>query len=233
MFVRDEAPAFGRMGLIAASGAAVTVLAAWMRLMSGTPPGWPLIVAIWLAAGAMIIVLCRTTMPAQLRGGLVLALIATMCLGATRGNVFGVHTVGDQVAQQVDQATAARGAIDSYATGVSPAPQAGEGGAEIALTAGREGGDDWARDIDAAWRNRIGGAGARDIRIEGWVDEQGEADGLIRIAIDWRVTHGFTSAHCGQTSSAGRDRATMIDAVAEPMVQAVERTMREGTASCP
>lgn len=233
MFVRDQAPVIGKLGVIVAAGAAGMVLAAWMRLASGPPPGWPQIVAIWLAAGAMIIVLCRTTMPAQLRGPLVLALIATMFFGVARGDIFGVHAVGDQVAQGVDQASAARGAIDSYATGVAPTPQAGEGGAEVALTAGRSGGGDWARDIDAAWRDRIGGARARDIRIEGWVDEEGEADGLTRIAVDWGVTHGFASARCGQTSSAGRDRATMIDAVAEPMAQAVQRTMREGKASCP
>lgn len=234
MFVRDEAPVFGKTGVAAATGAAGIVLVGWMRLGSGGAPGWPLILALWLAAGAMIVVLCRTTMPAQVRGPLVLALITTMFFDVARADLFGIHKVGDQVAQGADRASADRAAIDSYATGVAPAPQAADqGGAEVALTAGRNGGDDWARDIDTAWRNRIGGARARDIRIEGWVDEEGQADGLTRIAVDWGITHGFASAHCGHTSSAGRDRATMIDAVAEPMVQAVERTMREGKASCP
>ena len=121
MVVRDEAPAFGKVGAIAAVGAAGTVLAAWMRLASGAAPGWPLIAAIWLAAGAMIVVLCRATMPAQLRGPLVLALIATMFFGVARADLFGAHRIGDQVAQGVDEASAARGAIDSYATGVAPA----------------------------------------------------------------------------------------------------------------
>jgi hypothetical protein len=234
MMARDEAPVIGRAGVIAAAGAAGLVLAGWMRLATGTPPGWPTIVAIGLAAGAMILVLCRTAMPAQLRGTLVLALVATMFLGAARGDVFGARKVGDTVAAGVDQASADGAAIDSYASGVAVAPaDDGSGGAEVALVAGRTGGADWARDIDAAWRGRIGGARARDIRIDGWVDEEGHADGVTRVAVDWGITQRFASQRCGRTSSAGHDRATMIASIAEPMVQAIRRTLREGKASCP
>jgi len=233
MMVRDEAPVIGKGGVLAAAGAAGTVLAEWMRLMSGGPPGWPVIVAAWLAAGGMILVLCRTAMPAQLRGPLVFALIATMFLGVARADLFGVHRVGDQVAQGVDQAAQDRSAIDSYATGVAPSRPAGSEGADVELVAGRDGGGDWARDINAAWRGRVGGRVARDVRIDGWVDEEGSEDGLTRVAVDWGISHHFASQHCGRTSSAGRDRATMIQAIAEPMAQAIERTVREGKASCP
>lgn len=233
MLIRDEAPVIGKTGVLAAAGALGVVLAGVMRLTSGTAPGWPSIVVIGLAAGAMIVVLCRTAMPAQLRSILVLALIGTMFFGAARADLFGIHRVGDRVAQGVGQAGADRAAIDSYATGVAPAAPAGEEGVEVALVAGRNGGGDWARDIDAAWRNRIGGHNARDIRIDGWVDEEGSQDGLTRVAVDWGISHRFASQRCGRTSSAGRDRATMIQAIAEPMVQAVERSVREGKASCP
>jgi hypothetical protein len=233
MLARDEAPIIGRMGVIAAASAAGTVLAGWMRLASGSAPGWPVIVTIWLAAGAMILVLCRTTMPAQLRGPLVLALIATMFFSIARADLFGFHRMSDQMTQGVDQAAQDGAAIDSYATGVPTSRPGGSGGADVALVAGRDGGGDWARDIDAAWHGRIGGHAARDIRIDGWVDEEGSEDGLTRIAVDWQITHHFASLRCGRTSSAGRDRATMIQAVAEPMAEAVERTVREGKASCP
>jgi hypothetical protein len=233
MLARDEAPIIGRMGVIAAAGAAGTALAGWMRLASGSAPGWPVVVAIWLAAGAMILVLCRTAMPAQLRSPLVLALIATMFFGVARADLFGAGKVGAQVSQGIDQAAAGRAAIDSYATGVAPAPMSGDGGADVALAAGRDGDGDWARDINAAWRDRIGGDRARGIRIDGWVDEEGADDGLTRVAVDWGITQDFDSRHCGRTSSAGRDRATMIQAIAEPMAEAVQRTLSEGKASCP
>ena len=167
MLAREEAPIIGKMGVIAAAGAGGTVLAGWMRLASGPAPGWPMILTIWLAAGAMILVLCRTTMPAQLRGPLVLALIATMFFGVARADLFGVHKMGDQMAQGVDQAAQDGAAIDSYATGVPTSRPGGSDGADIALVAGRDGGGDWARDIDAAWRGRIGGHAARGIRIDG------------------------------------------------------------------
>ncbi|MBA2935882.1 hypothetical protein HZF05_17515 [Sphingomonas sp. CGMCC 1.13654] len=233
MLARDEAPVIGRMGVIAAAGAAGLVLAGWMRLASGPPAGWPVLTALGLASGAMIVTLCRTAMPSQLRGLLVAALIGTLFFGVARADPFGGHAAGDQVAQAADQAAQDRAAIDSYATGVAATPAPGGGGAELALAAGRNGGGDWARDINATWRDRIGGRRARDVRIDGWVDEEGGPDGLTRVAVDWGVTHHFASRHCGRTSSAGRDRATMIQAIAEPMVQAVERTLREGKASCP
>lgn len=233
MMVRDDEPIIGKAGVVAAASAAGVVLAAFMRLTSGTP-GWPAILAVFLAAGAMIIVLCRTAMPAQLRGPLVLALVATMFFGVARADLFGTHKMGDQMAQGADQAAQTGAAIDSYATGVAVGPAAGGGGgADVVLVAGRNGGADWARDIDAAWRGRVGGPIARDIRIDGWVDEEGRTDGLTRIAVDWGISQRFVGQRCGRTSSAGRDRATMIQAVAEPMVQAIERTVREGKASCP
>ena len=232
MMVRDDAPIIGKAGVVAAAGAAGVVLAAFMRLTSGTP-GWPAIVTVFLAAGAMIIVLCRTTMPAQLRGPLVLALVATMFFGVARADLFGTHKVSDQMVQGADQIAQNSAAIDRYATGVATGPAAAGGGADVMLVAGRNGGGDWARDIDAAWRGRIGGHAARDIRIDGWVDEEGREDGLTRIAVDWGITERYVGQRCGRTSSAGRDRATMIQAVAEPMVQAIERTVREGKASCP
>jgi hypothetical protein len=234
MMVRDDdAPVIGKAGVIAAAGAAGVVLAAVMRLTSGTP-GWPTIITVFLACAATIIVLCRATMPSQLRGPLVLALVATMFFGVARADVFGTHRVGDRMAQGADQVAQDGAALDSYATGVAAGPAAtARGGADIVLVAGRNGGSDWARDINAAWRGRIGGAIARDIRIDGWVDEEGRENGLIRIAVDWGITERFAGQRCGRTSSAGRDRATMIQAVAEPMVQAVERTVREGKASCP
>lgn len=233
MVVRDEAPIIGKTGVLAAAGAAGVVLAGWMRLTSGAAPGWPVLAGMGLAAGAMILVLCRTAMPPQLRGPLVLALIATLFLGVARADLFGARKIGGRMAQGMDQAAADRAAIDSYATGVAPAAPAGGEGADVALVAGRDGGGDWARDIDAAWRRRIGGHEARDIRIDGWVDEEGSADGLTRIAVDWTISRRSASQRCGRTSSAGRDRAAMIRAIAEPIAQAVERTVREGKASCP
>ena len=233
MLLRDEAPIIGKAGVFAAASAAGVALVGFMRMTSGAAPGWPTMVGMGLASGAMILVLCRTAMPSQLRGALVLALIGTMFLGVARGDPFGAQRIGNQVALGADRATADRAAIDSYATGIAATMPAGAEGADVALTAGRNGGDKWARDIDAAWRNRIGGHEARDIRIDGWVDEEGDQDGLTRVAVDWDVTHHFASQHCGRTSSAGRDRATMIQAIAEPMVRAVERTVREGKASCP
>ncbi|PXA83591.1 hypothetical protein DMC47_42870, partial [Nostoc sp. 3335mG] len=137
MMVRDEAPVIGKTGIIAAACGAGVVLAGWMRLASGAP-GWPVIVAIWLAAGATILVLCRTAMPAQLRGPLVLALIATMFFGVARADLFGVHKVGNRMAQGVDQAAQDRAAIDSYATGVPAGSGAGGEGADVALVAGRD-----------------------------------------------------------------------------------------------
>lgn len=233
MLIRDETPIIGKMGVFAATGAAGLVLAEFMRLTSGVAPGWPVIVGMGLASGATILVLCRTAMPAQIRTPLVLALIAILFVGVARADPFGARRMGDQVAQGVDQAARERAALDGYATGVAPVAVAGTEGADVALTAGRDGGGDWARDIDTAWRNRIGGHDARDIRIDGWVDEEGSQDGLTRVAVDWEISRHFASQRCGRTSSAGRDRATMIQAIAEPMAQAVARTVREGKASCP
>lgn len=219
--------------MFAAAGATGVALTGFMRMTSGAAPGSPTMVGLSLASGAMIVTLCRTAMPLQLRGVLVLALIGTMFLGVARTDLFGARRIGDQVAMSADQATANRAAIDSYATGVALGEPGNGEGADVALTAGRSGGGNWARDIDAAWRNRIGGHEARDIRIDGWVDEEGDLDGLTRVAVEWQVTHHFASQRCGRTSSAGRDRATMIQAIAEPMVRAVERTVRKGKASCP
>jgi len=232
MMVRDDEPAIGKAGVVAAASAAGVVLAAFMRLTSGTP-GWISVLTVFMASGAMIIVLCRTRMPAQLRGPLVLALVATMFFGVARADLFGTHRVSDRMMQGADQVAQGGAAIDSYATGVATGPVATGVGADIVLVAGRNGGADWARDIDAAWRGRIGGYAARDIRIDGWVDEEGREDGLTRIAVDWGITQRFVGQRCGRTSSAGRDRAMLIQAVAEPMVQAIERTVREGKASCP
>lgn len=232
MWTGDEAPSIDKPGVLAAAGAAGVVLAGWMRLMSGAP-GWPVIVAIGLAAGGMILLLCRATMPASLRTPLVLALLATMLFGAARADLFGVHRVTDTVAQGVDQAAASRDAIDRYASGNPGLPMAGTGGARVALVAGPGGGSDWARDIDGAWSGKLGGSAAQSFRITGSVEEDAVRDGMAWVAIDWSISRDFDSAHCGRTSAGGPDRATIIEAIGEPMAQAVARSISLGKASCP
>ncbi len=232
MWTQDEAPPIDKPGVLAAAGAAGVVLAGWMRLMSGVP-GWPVIVAIGLAAGAMIIVLCRATMPASLRTPLVLALLATMMFGAARADMFGMRGVTDTVAQGVDQAAASRDAIDRYASGNPDVPVAGTRGAQVVLVAGRGGGSEWAREINGTWSGRIGGHAAQGLRITGSVDEDDRRDGIAWVAIDWAISRDFESARCGRTSAGGRDRATIVQAIGEPMAQAVARSISLGKVSCP
>ena len=228
----EEAPPIDKPGVLAAAGAAGVVLAGWMRLMSGAP-GWPVIVAIGLAAGAMIIVLCRANMPASLRTPLVMALLATMLFGAARADLFGMRGVTDKVAQGADQASASRDAIDRYASGNPDVPVTGTSGAEVVLVAGKGGGTEWAHDINGAWSGKIGGHAAQGLRISGSVDEDEVRDGMAWVAIDWAISRDFESARCGRTSVSGRDRAIIVQAIGEPMAQAVARSISLGKASCP
>ncbi len=230
MWAEDEEP-IGWAGVIAAVGAAGLVLAGSLRL-AARAPGWPLVAGLWLAAGAMVLLLCRVTMPAKLRGGLVLAMLATMLFGAARADLFGVHGATDTMAKGVDEATTNREAFADNAGGAPSAP-AGGGGAEVQLQAGRGGGEDWARDINAALGKRIGGGAARGLRITGSIDEDELRDGLSWVAIDWAISRDLESARCGRTSASGLDRATIVDAIGEPMAQAVARSISLGKVSCP
>ena len=181
----------------------------------------------------MIIVLCRAIMPASLRTPLVLALLATMMFGAARADMFGMRGVTDTVAQGVDQAAASRVAIDRYASGNPDVPVAGTRGAQVVLVAGRGGGSEWARQINGTWNGRIGGHAAQGLRITGSVNEDDVRDGIAWVAIDWEISRDFESARCGRTSAGGRDRATIVQAIGEPMAQAVARSISMGKASCP
>lgn len=234
MIRREQQPVIGRAGVLAASVAAALVLGGWARLVSvAEPPSPVMILAICGANLGMIVTLCRVRMPAQLRGPLVLGLIGLMFFAVARGDVSGTHGMGARIAGGMDGAFQDGAAIDRYATGRPELPLRGSSGGAVVALSDAAGAAHWADEANQAWNGRIQGPGAQALRITGTVRGTEAEQGRFRVVLDWSISRDYVEVRCGRTSSMGRDRAQIIEALGEPMVQAVRRSIALGRASCP
>lgn len=234
MIASSDQPLISRHGIGVAIATAAVAFAGFMHLASPGRPGWLAVVTIWAAAGGLLIAVSRATMPGKLRMPLVLALVATMMFGAARADLFGGHRLADQVAKSTDEAEHGQAAPGQYAGAMPQASaESAGGGAAVAVVGGRAGGDAWAKDLNATWGNKLGGAAAEGLRISGSVDRNEVRDGLSWVAVDWEISRDFVTARCGRTTATGRDRKRIVDALGQPMAQAVARSLDLRRAACP
>ncbi|HET8613661.1 MAG TPA: hypothetical protein VFL92_12930 [Sphingomonas sp.] len=217
-----EGPRFGLGGIAAALGASGVAAAAWARLVLDPAPLSVIELAVLSGAGAtMLVTLCRVEMPGRPRAGLALLLMVTMLTAAARADPFGMRAVKAAASAQSADSDILAAASDEKGM------QAASDGARVALTSAPSGDEGWAARLNGRLDRRIGGASASAYRVTG---EVSAAAGRVRLA--WRIGRGDETVSCGVTSGGGNG-ALLADQFAEPLRQAVDRSVALGRVACP
>lgn len=224
-------------GVIAAGAALLTILASAILSFGGSACPVPLLIALYVAGAAEIILLCRTTVPGWMQGMLILFLIASLTTLAARTDVRAVRrTEGARADASTPRAAApaVRKAVSGGNAGGEGAASGGtgaQGGAKLFLAAARTGDGGWATLLNTAYDRRLGGPHAAKLLISGNVDAKRVGkDSSVQVV--WRISSDGFSVSCGSTSVYGSDYPALSDEFRRSFGQALSRSIELRRVSC-
>jgi hypothetical protein len=236
-----DAP-ISRYGAMAAATALLTIAATAYLALAGRQCPIPLLVALYGAGAAEIIVLCRVEAPPWMQGVLILFLIASLTTLTARTDVLGVHGTDPTIAGEtaVDPARKATPATTAAASrtgpGSGPSSSANgsgaEGGAKVVFSPAGSGDGGWAKMLNAAYDRRLGGAQASGLMISGDVDAR-QIGIDTSVVVRWGISADGVSLQCGSTSAYGSNGPALSEQFRQGFGSALSRSVELRRVSCP